>query len=321
MIAASPTDRLIWERADVQGRPAAFGAAGDGPPGLPARLGAGRPRLQAGAVPADPARPARARAGPARLRRHGRPAAGRLVARRLRGLRRRLPRPRRRCPPASSSATPSAAGSRSRPPTTGRARSRNSRELDRRLGVDRGARRRATHGRPPALGLGVHLPADLWPRRQARRVLPVIVEDALPNLLRSPSALLRVGRLAAHANLAAELEELKRRGQPVVVLWGRSDKEVTSACLDSVRTALGDEAVVRCRAATPGCSRIPMLLPGVAKRRLGGAGRDRHARRGSCTRPGAAPVYLYPVSEAPWARPCPGRFLDRCQRARSSTRA
>jgi pimeloyl-ACP methyl ester carboxylesterase len=96
----------------------------------------------------------------------------------------------------------------------------------------------------PLWDWGLHLHTDLWPLRQARRVLPVIVEDALPNLLRNPAALLRVGRLAAHTNLIAELEELKRRGQPVVVLWGRNDKVVTSACLDSVRAALGDDAVV-----------------------------------------------------------------------------
>ena len=111
----------------------------------------------------------------------------------------------------------------------------------------------------------MHLPADLWPRRQARRVLPVIVEDALPNLLRSPSALLRVGRLAAHANLAAELEELKRRGQPVVVLWGRSDKEVTSACLDSVRTALG--ARRRSRRQVPGSHSWLLADPDAPARR------------------------------------------------------
>jgi pimeloyl-ACP methyl ester carboxylesterase len=96
----------------------------------------------------------------------------------------------------------------------------------------------------PIWDWGLHLQADIWPVRQARRVLPVIARDAVPNLLRNPSALWRVGRLAARANLEPELEELKRRGLPVVVLWGSGDRVVPEACLASLRGALGDPEVV-----------------------------------------------------------------------------
>jgi pimeloyl-ACP methyl ester carboxylesterase len=96
----------------------------------------------------------------------------------------------------------------------------------------------------PIWDWGLHLQADMWPVRQARRVLPVIARDGVPNLVRNPSALWRVGRLAARANLEPELEELKRRGLPVVVLWGTGDKVVPEACLASLRGALGDPEVL-----------------------------------------------------------------------------
>jgi pimeloyl-ACP methyl ester carboxylesterase len=96
----------------------------------------------------------------------------------------------------------------------------------------------------PIWDWGLHLQADIWPVRQARKVLPVIVQEAAPNLLRNPGAMWRVGRLAARANLEPELEELKRRGVPVYVLWGSDDKVVPAACLASLRSALGDPHVV-----------------------------------------------------------------------------
>lgn len=107
--------------------------------------------------------------------------------------------------------------------------------------ADRGVLRRLSER--PLWDWGLHLPRDVWPVRQATRVLPVIVEDALPNVLRNPRALWRVGRLAARADLVAELEELKRRGLPVVVLWGSADRLVPLACLSQLRAVLGDDQV------------------------------------------------------------------------------
>src|SRR5205085_6867324 len=67
---------------------------------------------------------------------------------------------------------------------------------------------------------GNSLPGDLT------KMLPVVIEDALPNLVRNPRGLWRVGNLARRANLTEELEELKRRELPVVVLWGDKDRIV-----------------------------------------------------------------------------------------------
>jgi pimeloyl-ACP methyl ester carboxylesterase len=96
----------------------------------------------------------------------------------------------------------------------------------------------------PLWDWGLHLQADLLPWRQATRVLPVVLGDALPNLVRNPGALWRVGHLARTADLTAELEELKRRKLPVVVLWGRDDSVLPPACLASLRGALGDPEVI-----------------------------------------------------------------------------
>ncbi len=95
----------------------------------------------------------------------------------------------------------------------------------------------------PVWDWGLHLQADIWSLRQATRVLPVILEDALPNVLRNPRALWRVGRLAGTANLTAELEQLKERGMPVVILWGEQDEVIPHSTFVSLCEAFGEPEV------------------------------------------------------------------------------
>jgi pimeloyl-ACP methyl ester carboxylesterase len=91
----------------------------------------------------------------------------------------------------------------------------------------------------PLWDWGIHFPADLWPLRQARRVVPVIVREAGANLLRDPVAFWRVAGLARSADLTPQLEGLKRRGLPVVVLWGTRDQVITRDSFDDLCGALG----------------------------------------------------------------------------------
>jgi pimeloyl-ACP methyl ester carboxylesterase len=91
---------------------------------------------------------------------------------------------------------------------------------------------------------GVHLGSELVSTRGLTRVLPVIASDALRHALTRPATLWRVGRLARQAALGVELEELKRRRLPVVVLWGREDTVVPWACAESLIAALGSPEVV-----------------------------------------------------------------------------
>lgn len=96
----------------------------------------------------------------------------------------------------------------------------------------------------PLWDWGLHFPADVAPLRQMHRVLPVILEDAVPNLIRNPRALWRVAQLARRADLTRELEILRDRQLPVTVLWGQKDELVTRANFDAVCTALGQEGEV-----------------------------------------------------------------------------
>ncbi len=95
----------------------------------------------------------------------------------------------------------------------------------------------------PIWDWGLHLHADLWPWRQVTRVLPIIVDDIVPNLLHNPGGVVRVAGLARRANLTYELEELRRRELPVVVLWGSQDKVLPRLALDPLCAALGTSCV------------------------------------------------------------------------------
>jgi pimeloyl-ACP methyl ester carboxylesterase len=91
---------------------------------------------------------------------------------------------------------------------------------------------------------GIHLPQDLLPMRQLRSVLPVILADAVPNAIRNPKTFWQTARLVRFLDLTGELEELKARRVPVVVLWGEGDRIVTRASFDALCEALGDPSAI-----------------------------------------------------------------------------
>ena len=96
----------------------------------------------------------------------------------------------------------------------------------------------------PLWDWGIHFPRDVLPWQQATRVLPVIFEDVVGNALRNPRGLWKVGNLARRADLTPELEELRRRELPVVVLWGEQDKIIPRASFDALCAAIGAEGEV-----------------------------------------------------------------------------
>ena len=96
----------------------------------------------------------------------------------------------------------------------------------------------------PLWDWGLHFPGDVWPLNQATKVIPVVLEEALPNLVRNPRAFWKVGQLARRADLTRELEELKARQLPVVVLWGTRDGVVPRSVFDAMCTALGSAGEV-----------------------------------------------------------------------------
>ena len=96
----------------------------------------------------------------------------------------------------------------------------------------------------PLWDWGLHFPSDVLPLRQLRRVLPVILQAAVPNALRDPRVFWHAATIARYADLTDELQELKARRLPVVVLWGKRDELVTRVLRRVPRepreSALGD---------------------------------------------------------------------------------
>lgn len=99
-------------------------------------------------------------------------------------------------------------------------------------------------GERPLWDWGIHFPSDILPIPQVTRVLPVVLEDLVPNLMRNPRAVWKVGQLARKADLRAELEVLKERALPVVVLWGADDKIVPRESFEALCQAIGTEGEV-----------------------------------------------------------------------------
>ncbi len=96
----------------------------------------------------------------------------------------------------------------------------------------------------PLWDWGLHFPADLLPVRQGRRVLPVIVAEALPNIAFNPRTFWRTAGLARRADMNAELRELRVRNLPVVVLWGQNDQLITRGSFEDMCATLGSPEVV-----------------------------------------------------------------------------
>lgn len=96
----------------------------------------------------------------------------------------------------------------------------------------------------PLWDWGIHFPGDIMPIGQIRKVLPVILEDALPNIVRNPIAMWRAANIARSADLKEELEELKARKLPVLILWGDHDKIITEDSFLDMCEAIGLEGDV-----------------------------------------------------------------------------
>lgn len=96
----------------------------------------------------------------------------------------------------------------------------------------------------PLWDWGLHFPADVWPVRQATRVLPVIVEDLVPNLVRNPRNMIKVAGLARRADLRFELEELRDSGLPITILWAERDGVIPRESFEALCVAAGVQGTV-----------------------------------------------------------------------------
>jgi pimeloyl-ACP methyl ester carboxylesterase len=96
----------------------------------------------------------------------------------------------------------------------------------------------------PLWDWGLHFPADIWPVRQATRVLPVMVEDLLPNLVRNPRAIVKVANLARRADLRTELEALRDSGLSISIIWGTRDGVIPRESFEALCVASGVQGTV-----------------------------------------------------------------------------
>ena len=96
----------------------------------------------------------------------------------------------------------------------------------------------------PLWDWGVHFPADMMAKGEYRRLLPVIFEDAVSNLVRNPRALWRVANLARRADLTEELADLKRQQVPLLALWGDHDRIITESAFRDLCLACGADGEV-----------------------------------------------------------------------------
>jgi len=96
----------------------------------------------------------------------------------------------------------------------------------------------------PLWDWGIHFPRDLLPLRSGTRVLPVVLKDAVPNLVRNPREMWRAAHLARRADLRPALQELRRRRLPIVVLWGTGDGVIPEASFRALCEAIGREGEI-----------------------------------------------------------------------------
>ena len=85
---------------------------------------------------------------------------------------------------------------------------------------------------------------EAWPPTRGVRLLLTMREDFIPNLVRNPRAMFTAGMLASQADLRGELEELRARQLPVVVMSGDSDTIIPLSAFDALCSALGIEGQV-----------------------------------------------------------------------------
>jgi pimeloyl-ACP methyl ester carboxylesterase len=91
----------------------------------------------------------------------------------------------------------------------------------------------------PLWDWGIELGVDLLQIPQLFRILPAVLEDAVPNLFGNPVGLWRVANLIRGANLTSDLVWIKSARLPVAVVWSDRDRLVPGASFDAMCEALG----------------------------------------------------------------------------------
>jgi pimeloyl-ACP methyl ester carboxylesterase len=91
---------------------------------------------------------------------------------------------------------------------------------------------------------GRHFSTDLLHSPRLLRLLPVLLEDFIPNLLHNPLGMFRTGEFIRRADLVAEVRSVAGWGIPVSVAWSDRDGLVPRSAFDDLRHAAGVDGVV-----------------------------------------------------------------------------
>lgn len=82
-------------------------------------------------------------------------------------------------------------------------------------------------------------PRDIFPFVGALQLSRVVIEDAVPNMVRNPVGMWKAASVARQADLTAELRELKASHIPIVALHGERDNVIPRASFDALCAAIG----------------------------------------------------------------------------------
>jgi pimeloyl-ACP methyl ester carboxylesterase len=92
---------------------------------------------------------------------------------------------------------------------------------------------------------GRHFTTDLLNSPASLRLLPLMLEDLIPNLVSNPLGMFRTGDFIRRADLVREVRAIARWGIPVTVAWSDRDRLVPRSAFDDLRHAAGVAGVVR----------------------------------------------------------------------------
>ena len=91
---------------------------------------------------------------------------------------------------------------------------------------------------------GRHFGGDLLHSPRTLRLIPTLLEDFIPNLVRNPLGMFRTGEFIRKADLVVEVGAIAARGIAVSVAWSDRDGLVPRSAFDELRRAAGVEGVV-----------------------------------------------------------------------------
>ncbi len=91
---------------------------------------------------------------------------------------------------------------------------------------------------------GRHFGTDLLASPRLLRLLPMLLEDFVPNLIQNPLGMIRTGEFIRKADLVGEVRAIAAHGIPVSVAWSDRDGLVPRSAFDDLRHAAGVEGVV-----------------------------------------------------------------------------